>query len=59
MEKQKKEICNDRIKRIKNLLNIIFDYAYDNDLVEKNPVQSRSVKSINLSYSLSQNMPGP
>ncbi len=51
LEKQKKEICNDRIKRIKNLLNIIFDYAYDNDLVEKNPVQSRSVKSINLSYS--------
>lgn len=50
LEKQKKEVCNDRVKRIKNLLNIIFDYAYDNDLVEKNPVQSRSVKSINLSY---------
>ncbi len=51
LEKQKKEVCNDRVKRIKNLLNIIFDYAYDNDLVEKNPVQSRSVKSINLCYS--------
>lgn len=50
LEKQKKEVCNDRVKRIKNLLNTIFDYAYDNDLVEKNPVQARSVKSVDLSY---------
>nr|WP_269091721.1 tyrosine-type recombinase/integrase [Aliarcobacter butzleri] len=50
LELQKKEVCNDRVKRIKNLLNLIFDYALDNDLVEKNPVQTRSVKSVDLSY---------
>lgn len=50
LEQQKKEVCNDRVKRIKNLLSTIFDYAYDNDLIEKNPVQTRSVKSIDLSY---------
>jgi len=50
LEKQKKEVCNDRVKRLKNLLNTIFDYAYDNDLVEKNPVQARSVKLVDLSY---------
>lgn len=50
LESQKKEVCNDRVKRIKNLLNTIFDYAYDNDLVTKNPVQARSVKSVDLSY---------
>ncbi|RXK11689.1 hypothetical protein CP965_13035 [Halarcobacter mediterraneus] len=50
LEKQKKEVCNDRVKRIKNLLNIIFDYAYDNELIERNPVQTRSVKAVDLSY---------
>lgn len=50
LESQKKEICADRVKKIKNLLNTIFDYAFDNDLVEKNPVQARSVKSVDLSY---------
>jgi integrase len=50
LEQQKKEVCNDRVKRIKNLLNLIFDYALDNELVEKNPVQTRSVKSVDLSY---------
>ncbi|AXX86497.1 site-specific tyrosine recombinase, phage integrase family (INT_ICEBs1_C_like domain) [Malaciobacter marinus] len=50
LERQKKEVCNDRVKRIKNLLNIIFDYAYDNELIERNPVQTRSVKAVDLSY---------
>lgn len=50
LERQKKEVCNDRVKRIKNLLNTIFDYAYDNELIERNPVQTRSVKAVDLSY---------
>lgn len=31
-------------------MNTIFDYAYDNELIERNPVQTRSVKAVDLSY---------
>ncbi|MDP2893345.1 MAG: tyrosine-type recombinase/integrase [Sulfurimonas sp.] len=45
-EQQKEKFSGDRAKRIKNVLGLILSYAHDNELIEKNPMETRTVKGI-------------
>ena len=44
----KEKLSPSRIKFIKNVLNLILDHAIDNEIIERNPFNSKSVKSIKL-----------
>lgn len=46
IRKLKEKMSEERVKRAKNILGSILSYAYDNDIIEKNPVESKTVKDI-------------
>jgi len=50
LENQKKEVNNDRVRRIKNTLALILDYALDNDIISKNPAKAKTVSLVDLEY---------
>jgi len=50
LEAQKKEVNNDRVRRIKNILGLILSYAEDNDFIDKNPVNAKTVERVDLTY---------
>ncbi len=47
---QKKEVCNDRVRRVKNTLGVILDFAMEHGLIERNPVRTKSVSLVDLTY---------
>ena len=50
LEAQKKEINNDRVRRIKNTFGLILDYAEDNEFIDKNPMNAKTVDRVDLTY---------
>jgi len=50
LESLKKELSNDRVKHIKNVFGLILDYAVDNEIIDKNPVRSKTVSQVDLTY---------
>lgn len=42
----KEKVSDERAKRIKNVLGSILAYAYDNEIIEKNPFETRTVKDM-------------
>jgi len=50
LESLKQELSNDRVKHIKNVFGLILDYAVDNEIIDKNPVRSKTVGQVDLSY---------
>jgi len=51
LELLKKELSADRVRRIKNTFNMILDFAEENGLILKNPISTRTVSQVDLSYS--------
>lgn len=45
---KEKSLSNSRIKFIKTIFNLIFEYAEDNELVSRNPFRAKTVKRIEL-----------
>jgi integrase len=52
LEKMKAEVCGDRARRIKTVLSLVFDYATDNGLIDrdKNPLEAKTVKAVEFDY---------
>ena len=50
LEAQKKEINNDRVRKIKNTFGLILAYAEDNELIDKNPMNAKTVERVDLTY---------
>ena len=52
LEIQKTQLSADRVRRIKNTFCLILDFAEENELILKNPIHTRSVSQVDLSYSV-------
>ena len=50
LEAQKNEVSNDRVRKIKNTFGLILDYAEDNGLIDKNPMNAKTVERVDLTY---------
>ncbi|MEA2020049.1 MAG: tyrosine-type recombinase/integrase [Campylobacterota bacterium] len=50
IEEQKKQVTNDRARRIKNTFSLILDYAVDDGLIQKNPMHAKTVSLIDFTY---------
>ena len=50
LEDQKKEVNNDRVRRIKNTFGLILAYAEDNEFIDKNPMNAKTVERVDLTY---------
>lgn len=50
LEAQKKEVSNDRVRKIKNTFGLILAYAEDNEFIDKNPMDVKTVERVDLTY---------